>query len=56
MDVGGPSVQEMRRLQQKILRSAVFRDKAAFFLTEAMGVATLAFAGMAAGVGANLRM
>jgi hypothetical protein len=41
--------------RMEIMRVAAFGDKAVFVPTEAMGIATPAFSGMAAGIGADLR-
>ena len=54
-DVGNPFAQEMGRRRQEIARVAAFGNKAVFVPTEAMGVAAPAVAGMAAGMGAELR-
>jgi len=45
----------MGRRRQEVARVAAFGDKAVFVPTEAMGVAVPALAGMAAGIGADLR-
>ena len=54
-DVGDSFAQEMGRRRQEIARVAAFGDKAVFVPTEAMGVTAPALAGMAAGLGADLR-
>jgi hypothetical protein len=54
-DVGNSFAYEMGRRRQEVARVAAFGNKAAFVPTEAMGVAVPALAGMAAGVGADLR-
>lgn len=54
-DVGDSFAQEMGRRRQEVARVAAFGDKAVFVPTEAMGVAAPALAGMAAGLGADLR-
>ena len=45
----------MGRRRQEISRVAAFGNKAVFVPTEAMGVAGPTFAGLAAGLGADLR-
>ena len=45
----------MGRRRQEVRRVAAFGNKAVFVPTEAMGVASPALAGMAVGVGADLR-
>ncbi|KAI0246093.1 band 7 domain-containing protein [Lactifluus subvellereus] len=47
--------QEMGRRRQEIARVSAFGNKAVFVPTEAMGVVAPALAGLAAGVGADLR-
>jgi len=54
-DVVDAFAQEMGRRRQEIARVAAFGNKAVFVPTEAMGVTAPALAGMAAGVGADLR-
>ncbi|KAH9991862.1 hypothetical protein BJV77DRAFT_1004826 [Russula vinacea] len=54
-DIGNPFAQEMGRRRQEVRRVAAFGNKAVFVPTEAMGVAAPALAGMAAGMGADLR-
>ncbi|KAH9960008.1 hypothetical protein BC827DRAFT_1133897 [Russula dissimulans] len=54
-DVVDAFAQEMGRRRQEIGRVAAFGNKAVFVPTEAMGVAAPALAGMAAGMGADLR-
>jgi hypothetical protein len=45
----------MGRRRQEVARVSAFGNKAVFVPTEAMGVAVPALAGMAAGLGADLR-
>src|SRR5712675_1880367 len=54
-DVGNAFAQEMGRRRQEVARVAAFGNKAVFVPTEAMGVAAHSLAGMAAGMGADLR-
>ena len=54
-DVGDSFAQEMGRRRQEVARVAAFGNKAVFVPTEAMGVAVPSLAGMAAGLGADLR-
>lgn len=54
-DVGDAFAQEMGRRRQEVARVAAFGNKAVFVPTEAMGVAVPSLAGMAAGLGADLR-
>ncbi|KAH9016795.1 hypothetical protein EDB85DRAFT_2204783 [Lactarius pseudohatsudake] len=54
-EVADEFAQEMSRRRQEIRRVAAFGNKAVFVPTEAMGVASQMLAGMAAGVGADLR-
>jgi len=54
-DVGNAFAQEMGRRRQEVARVAAFGNKAVFVPTEAMGVAAPSLAGMAAGMGADLR-
>ncbi|KAI0246092.1 hypothetical protein BJV78DRAFT_197706 [Lactifluus subvellereus] len=54
-DVEDEFAQEMGRRRQEIARVSAFGNKAVFVPTEAMGIAAPALAGLAAGVGADLR-
>ncbi|KAI9431714.1 hypothetical protein H4582DRAFT_2003691 [Lactarius indigo] len=54
-EVADEFAQEMSRRRQEIRRVAAFGNKAVFVPTEAMGVASPVLAGMAAGMGADLR-
>jgi regulator of protease activity HflC (stomatin/prohibitin superfamily) len=54
-DVGDEYAQEMGRRRQEISRVAAFGNKTVFVPTEAMGVAGPTLAGLAAGIGADLR-
>jgi hypothetical protein len=54
-DVGDAFAQEMGRRRQGVARVAAFRNKDVFVPAEVMSVASRALAGIAAGVGAELR-